>query len=487
MKVKILLFIVVLGGAIALNVSAQMQPPNGGFENWSNKAINEPNGFFTSNAMSSADSGNVIKVTDSYHGLYAAKLKTILSGSDTVNGLLLIGTPGNQGINGGLPFTGTPDSISGYVKYNIQLHDTAFFIVAFKKNGTIIGQAVTTFTGIQSGYKRFSIATHLSTLTPPDSLVAVITSSKMDPPQIVGSTLTIDSISFLHSSQPFPNGDFENWTAVNTGQNPMSWSSFNNFYNYGIPIMSFKTTDKNSGTYALRIISDTAVVSPPFGTGVLDTMAGYVFLGGTDMNNLGIPYTDRPLAMQAFVKGTILAGSQAYVIATLRKWNTVTHVRDQVGQAGYSTGSSIANYLQISVPFTYSLAAIPDTLEISIMAGNVGPGGFIMPGNEFFVDDISFTFPTGINEANNDMPGITVFPNPASDKITVSSLEKINAIEIYNLIGEKVYVINNSNNAVGIPMGQTSIGIDLSGFQKGIYFVKMYGQENSQTKKIVIQ
>jgi len=280
-------------------------------------------------------------------------------------------------------------------------------------------------------------------------------------------------------TQP-PNAGFENWTTVGTGEDPTGWSSFNDLYAYSVPIMSFKTTDANSGTYALRLISQTATIPPPLGTNVLDTLAGYVFAGAFDMNHPGISYTDRPVLLQAYVKGTIITGSNAYIMATLSKWNTGTHARDQVGFALYYTSNSIANYTQISAPFNYSLPDTPDTLDIRLMAGDVGPGGVIMPGNEFFIDDLSFTFTVGINETNANNKNINIYPNPATDKITISSNEKINTIEIYNMIGENVYTISN-------PGISASNEIDVSNFKKGIYFAKIYQPEKISTEKIAIQ
>jgi hypothetical protein len=280
-------------------------------------------------------------------------------------------------------------------------------------------------------------------------------------------------------TQP-PNAGFEDWLPVGPFENPAGWSSFNNFYSYGVPEMSFKTTDAHSGTYALRLISDTATVPPPLGTGTLDTLAGYVFLGNADMNNPGISYSDRPILMRAFVKGKVIPGNNAYLIATLRKWNAVSHVRENVGEAVYSISDTSSSYTQISVPFNYSLPDIPDTLEFKIMAGDVGPGGIIMPGNEIFIDDISFTFPVGITEIGGGKSNIHIFPNPTTDKITISSTGKINAIEIYDLLGDKVYALNN--------FGQQASGeIDLSGFHQGIYMVKIIDGEKIYTEKIVVQ
>jgi len=286
------------------------------------------------------------------------------------------------------------------------------------------------------------------------------------------------SLNAKSQTQP-PNAGFESWVTIGPYENPANWSSFNNFYSYGMPEMSFKTTDANSGSYALKLISDTATIPPPLGTGVLDTTAGFVFLGGPDMSNPGISYTERPESMQAFVKGTIAPGGNTFLLATLRKWNTTTHVRDQVGMAIYNMTSSIAHYTQISVPFNYSLSDIPDTLEIKIMAGDVGPGGKIMPGNIFYVDDISFTFTVGINEPSKDNMSIAVYPDPAINNIAIYARDlrsTIYDIRIYDVIGNLILEKNSINN-------KTSI--DVSTFSSGIYFVKVKTEKGMAVEKFL--
>src|SRR5665647_372197 len=161
--------------ALSLHSVAQ-QIPNAGFEDWSNYRVNEPDGYYPFNSRADSGNGNVTKVLDAYHGTLAARLETVLSNNDTVQGMMIIGRPGNQTIDGGIPFIGTPDSIIGYVKYDIKPTDLANIIIMFKKNGTVIAQAATTFTGTQTTYQRFSIPIHLAGLIP-DTLAAVFSSS----------------------------------------------------------------------------------------------------------------------------------------------------------------------------------------------------------------------------------------------------------------------------------------------------------------------
>ncbi len=190
------------------------------------------------------------------------------------------------------------------------------------------------------------------------------------------------------------------------------------------------------------------------------------------MNNLGIAYTDRPISMQAYVKGIIKPGGNALIVAKLRKWNTTTHVRDNIGMAVYNMDNSIANYTQISVPFNYSSNNTPDTLEIMIMAGNGGPGALVMPGNEFFVDDISFTFPTnGINELGKDKPNITFYPNPSSSEISIQTKTFFEnaTLTVYNSFGQQVKQIKNIS-------GQR-VTLHRDNLPSGMYFIRIT-QEN---------
>ncbi len=237
-------------------------------------------------------------------------------------------------------------------------------------------------------------------------------------------------------TQP-PNAGFENWESVGVGaEDPVDWSSFNEFIAMGIPEFLFKSTDANSGSFALRITSDTATIPPPFGTGVLDTSAGMVVVGVMDMDNPGIPYTDRPNEMKVFVKGTVGSGDACFVVAKLWKWNGSS--RDLVGEAVYVMTTSIVSYTEQTIAFNYSLPDTPDTLSIMIAGGDVSPGGTIIPDNEFFVDDISFTGSVGINETGNNI-SINIYPNPVANELNIiTSFSEKTVFEIYDVTGKQI-------------------------------------------------
>jgi poly(3-hydroxybutyrate) depolymerase len=91
---------------------------------------------------------------------------------------------------------------------------------------------------------------------------------------------------------------------------------------------------------------------------------------------------------------------------------------------------------------------------------------------------------SGIKENENNAY-FSISPNPSNGKFNIkiaaeNGVKEIGTLEIYNILGEKVYSINNLKN-------QTSNEIDLSNVQQGIYCVKIYHNEKIYIEKIVIE
>jgi len=82
----------------------------------------------------------------------------------------------------------------------------------------------------------------------------------------------------------------------------------------------------------------------------------------------------------------------------------------------------------------------------------------------------------GVNEITQQS-SVTVYPNPSSGIFTVTSEKEITAIEIYNMLGEKIYKSE---------MRDVKYEIDLSAQAKGVYFIKIESGENVSTQKMAI-
>jgi thiol-disulfide isomerase/thioredoxin len=71
----------------------------------------------------------------------------------------------------------------------------------------------------------------------------------------------------------------------------------------------------------------------------------------------------------------------------------------------------------------------------------------------------------------------SVYPNPASDHITISADGSIiQAIEMFNSIGNKVYQVRANASA-------NTVNVDVSGLDAGIYIVNIYDENNVKSSE----
>ena len=106
-------------------------------------------------------------------------------------------------------------------------------------------------------------------------------------------------------------------------------------------------------------------------------------------------------------------------------------------------------------------------------------------GSRFFVTDsyngtvrVYKKINTGMDDLKKGIFNITVYPNPASGKFTIISNNTISSVEIYTLLGERIYSNLKFNQ---------KISIDLSDHCKGIYVIKINSGTKSYNRKIIIQ
>ncbi|MCB4809617.1 T9SS type A sorting domain-containing protein [Tamlana sp. 62-3] len=88
-------------------------------------------------------------------------------------------------------------------------------------------------------------------------------------------------------------------------------------------------------------------------------------------------------------------------------------------------------------------------------------------GDKIYSDTYQYTTGT-LSSTKFDLENtISIYPNPTSDFVIIKSniSEKIKTIELYNMLGQRVYYEDIKN--------KTKIKIDLSNYNKGIYFMKI--------------
>ncbi len=87
---------------------------------------------------------------------------------------------------------------------------------------------------------------------------------------------------------------------------------------------------------------------------------------------------------------------------------------------------------------------------------------------------------TGIIEIERTKENIYIYPNPGNGKFTLTSNSNIQSIVIYNINGKLIY----SDSGF---IQQMQKEIDLSGYDKGVYLVKIQTSKGVETKKLLIR
>ena len=117
----------------------------------------------------------------------------------------------------------------------------------------------------------------------------------------------------------------------------------------------------------------------------------------------------------------------------------------------------------------FALADINNDNQPEMILGNLS-GGIA-----FFISDslLNDTTIIPVNTLNNKQTNFSIFPNPASNKITIESNET-GIIKIKNLLGKTIYKARKSNYLLEINTSQ---------FAKGIYILQL----NGMSSKVLIQ
>jgi len=76
---------------------------------------------------------------------------------------------------------------------------------------------------------------------------------------------------------------------------------------------------------------------------------------------------------------------------------------------------------------------------------------------------------------DNELQDLSIYPNPASEKVNIVSNNPIDSIEVYDILGKQVRTLRSTNE------------VDVSDLNSGIYLFKIWIGNHVQTKKIVVE
>jgi len=440
--------------------------PNGTFENWTSTAYNDPTGFNTGNLRDLQRLGiaSVTKVAG-YTG-FAVRIQTNVVGPDTSDSYIInTNNPCSDPPQwtGGVPYSQHPTAINGYYRYNLPGNDSALLIVIFRKNGVHIGDNYIMIrgTGSQSTFAPFSFPVTCSG-TPDTMIIAAAPSNKKKNIGIQnGSFIELDNLAFAGTSQPIPNGNFENWNAKSYDV-LSGWEGWNSGIN--------KTASSYTGSYAIR----------------LETWSD---CGGSNVNSSGIttghmtpnsgpaggrPYTNMIDTLCGYYKYAPMGNDSAMVYINL------TNNHNNVGGNMHSLHAA-ANYTYFEIPIYVGGPIPPDTMRVDIGSSN-WQTTIANTGSVLYLDNLYLKSQSlGIIESNTPNIQSIAYPNPVQDILTIklkNNLSGSQRLALYDVRGKIISEEDLHNNG-------TLFYIPVKNLEAGMYFYEIRGNKELVRNKFI--
>lgn len=227
------------------------------------------------------------------------------------------------------------------------------------------------------------------------------------------------------------------WTWVDVDQSPT----------YGFSGIAFE----NSGSAMAAIVFDPSATTPalesliPHGGSKL-----FAFFASTTP-----PNNDWMISPRLLSAGTFSFWAKSYTTQYgMERFKVLTSTTDN--QPSSFTAITTGSYVTVDTAwtqFTYTIPASAKYVAIQCVSNDA----FI-----FLVDDVQYTGTVAVEET---VVETSVFPNPASDFVTLSTIENINKIEVFNLVGQLVYTSTPDNNKVMV---------NVNNFPNGVYVARIH-------------
>ncbi|MES2397588.1 MAG: T9SS type A sorting domain-containing protein, partial [Bacteroidota bacterium] len=138
----------------------------------------------------------------------------------------------------------------------------------------------------------------------------------------------------------------------------------------------------------------------------------------------------------------------------------------------YATGVSTTSYSLNSITLTYDPAfatVVPDSEQIFISSSIYSHDGAKV-GSTFYIDDIAWSGYNSTDEINGTVNKVFVYPNPATNNISITSTVDAAIIRITDITGRLIGNYSMAGNKANI---QTST------FASGIYIYSVLDQKKN--------
>lgn len=257
--------------------------------------------------------------------------------------------------------------------------------------------------------------------------------------------LVFSAVVFQHHAQTI--SQFENWVPVQTWEEPVNCST-NNFPSF---ISVSKSTDAHSGNYSAQVISNGPSFEGPE-PGVLRT----TFYPTTVFSSVYYYLKIDSL----YDVGSVEVNLKGYNNGTVIFMNTVSYTNE------------IPYFQLFNMPTLNTTSQNTDSVTLEFIAKTVSNGASYQGYADFKVDDISLDNSLRISE--NESIQIKMYPNPSKGKVYITSPQIVDEVAVYSSDGKWLKAIYGNCTE-----------IDLSTFERGIYFLRISAKGQIQIERVV--
>lgn len=448
----------VVGMAIA-------QIPNPSFEDWSGADFyDDPQEYLTTNilALIGGDPLTVLEVDGQSNS--AVRLIAANDNGQIVNGVVTNLTQDLPG--GGHLIDFEPLAIEIDYRSALSPGDTSLIYIGFKGEGGLVNEVVSIVSGVTSGYETATLVVPTFTLHA-DTVQLLIQATVADVPQAY-SSIDIDEIRFMNGADTLTLS-FDNWVAVGF-ENPDSWSS-QNILNaiFKQPAIVEKEMDAFVGNYAVKISTREI---PEFFGGEID---GILVTAADDPEREFRSIDFKPTSISGQYKYESIEPDTGVLIMLTGRVDPGTgdFVTDLPILGAFTQTSDYMPFqVDINLTNTPDSFALGFAADVELLFADTAQLGRVL-----ILDDLFLNFSTDVDLTHNF--DINVYPNPTSDRVTISGLNDIETDANY-------YILDGLGRK--LESGQFSgdkLVVDLAKYRSGSYMVQMQIEGQYYFSKIV--
>lgn len=435
---------------------------NGGFEDWSDINLYEyPTQWKNANQENDGyGMPTVFKSTDAQAGLYSCEITVQSNATDTTFGYVFHGNTGNNGPDGGIPYSDSFDEVRFQYKSDIVSGDTLMVIAIRYTAGVMTSMDV-----VEAAQGTAGAWTAGSAIVPAGTQDSLFIGFIMGNP--FGNTMPdpaswarIDAVEMYNAGAAVtnvPDPGFEDWS-VETVEEPNYWYTLNALLAPQGLENAIKTIDANTGTYAIEM---TTIEDPNSG----DTINAFISKSAIDIFSWGNPFTNGPYS------ATPTTFSGAYKYTPANGDNAAIQITWYAG--GVVVGMHQEPFSNSPAWQTFSSALTitsqPDSMLFIAYSGD-------NPGSVLKLDDLSFSGGDVSLDEFSSM-NISMYPNPASSSVMIKAEGTYN-YAIVDLAGNVIMTDNDVNGA---------IQLDINNLSNGAYFVTINNAAKAETHKLIVE